>query len=212
VIWIRRASYGLLVLVVALIAMTLRAVSEGKAALEASDAAFHRGDLARATLEARRAALAYAPGAPHTRLAMARLRAIAVGSQTAGDRETARLAWGAIRAAAVGTRHVSIPYTAELEEANHALAGMMVQTGLDDPAARARAEVAARKALASVPGPSPWAALPLLAGATLAAAGLFLVATRGVTRDGRVVGRGMAIGLAVLSLGVAFWTLAAYRA
>jgi hypothetical protein len=212
VIWIRRASYGLLVLVVALIAMTLRAVQEGKAALEASDAAFHRGDLAQATLEARRAALSYAPGAPHTRLAMERLRAIAVGSQSAGDQETARLAWGSIRAAAIGARHLTLPYAAELEEANQALARSMVPAGVDDPGARARAEVAARKALASVPGPSPWAALPLLAGAVLAALGLFLVATRGVTRDGRLIGRGMALGLAVLALGAACWTFAAYRA
>lgn len=211
-IWVRRLSYGLLVFVVALIAMTLRAVREGESALAASDAAFHRGDLADATLEARRAALAYAPGAPHTRLAMARLRAIAVGSEAAGDQEAARLAWGAVRAAALGARHVTTPYAAELEEADRALARSMVPPGVDDPGARSRAEAAARKALAAVPGPSPWAALPLLAGAVLAAIGLFLVATRGITREGRLLTRGMVVGLAVLAVGAACWTLAAYRA
>jgi hypothetical protein len=212
VIWVRRLSYGLLVLVVALIAMTLRAVREGEQAMEASDAAFHRGDLGNSTLEARRAALAYAPGAPHTRLAMARLRAIAVGSEGAGDQESARLAWGAVRAAALGARHVTTPYAAELEEANQALARSMVPSGLDDPAARSRAEAVARQALAAAPGPSPWAALPLLFGAALSALGLLLVATRGVTRDGRVLTRGLALGLAVLALGAACWTFAAYRA
>jgi len=212
VIWIRRLSYGLLVLVVALIAMTLRAVREGEDALQASDAAFHRGDLGSATLEARRAALAYAPGAPHTRLAMARLRAVAVGSEAVGDQEAARLAWGAIRAAALGARHVTTPYAAELEEANQALARSMVPSSLDDPAARSRAEGVARKALAGVPGPSRWAALPLLAGAALAAVGLFLVATRGITREGRVLTRGLVLGLAILGLGAACWTFAAYRA
>lgn len=211
-IWVRRLSYALLVLVVALVAMTLRAVREGESALEASDAAFHRADLPNATLEARRAALAYAPGAPHTRLALARLRAIAVGSEGAGDQETARLAWGAIRAAAIGTRHFTTPYAAELAEANQALARAMVPSGLDDAAARARAAAVARKALADAPGPSPWAALPLLSGAVLAALGLFLVATRGITRDGRVLRPGFALGLAVLVLGAACWTFAAYRA
>jgi hypothetical protein len=210
--WLRRLSYGLLVFVVALTAMTLRAVREGDAALEASDTAFHKGDLAGATLEARRAALAYAPGAPHTRLAMARLRAIAVGSEGAGDPETARLAWGAIRAAALGARHVTVPYSTELEEANQALARSMVPPAVVDPASRAKAEAAARQALAVTPGPSPWAALPLLVGAALAAIGLFLVATRGVTRDGRILTRGLVLGLAVLTLGAACWTFAAYRA
>ncbi len=210
--WVRRLSYGLLVFVVALTAMTLRAVREGESALEASDAAFHRGDLAGAALEARRAALSYAPGAPHTRLAMARLRAIAIGSEGAGDAETARLAWGAIRAAALGARHLTTPYAAELEEANQALARSMVAPGARDPADRARAESVARKVLADAPGPSPWAVLPLLLGAGLAALGLVLVATRGITRDGRVVVRGLVLGLLVLALGAACWTFAAYRA
>jgi hypothetical protein len=210
--WMRRLSYGLLVLVVALVAMTLRAVREGESALEASDAAFNRGDLPGATLEARRAALAYAPGAPHTRLALARLRAIAVGSEGAGDPETARLAWGAIRAAALGARHLSTPYAAELEEANQALARTMVPAETAEPAARARAEEATRRALSVAPGPSPWAALPLLLGAAFAALGLFLVATRGITRDGRILTRGLVLGLAVLVVGAACWTFAAYRA
>jgi hypothetical protein len=212
VIWVRRLSYGLLVLVVALIAMTLRAVREGESAMQASDAAFHRGDLGNATLEARRAALAYAPGAPHTRLAMVRLRAIAIGSEGAGDAESARLAWGAIRAAALGARHVTTPYAEELEEANQALARSMVPAGLDDPAARSRAEAVARQALAAAPGPSPWAAVPLLLGAALSGLGLLLVATRGITRDGRILPRGLGLGLIVLCVGAACWTFAAYRA
>jgi hypothetical protein len=212
VIWVRRLSYGFLVLVVALIAMTLRAVREGESAMQASDAAFHRGDLGNATLEARRAALAYAPGAPHTRRAMARLRAIAIGSEGGGDPESARLAWGAIRAAALGARHVTTPYGTELEEANRALARSMVPAGLDDVEARSRAEAVARSALAAAPGPSVWAAVPLLLGAALSGLGLLLVATRGIARDGRVLTRGLVAGLLILSLGAACWTFAAYWA
>ena len=103
-----------MLVVIALGVMTYRAVRDGNQALRASDLAFNRGDLADAVLHARRAATAYAPGAPHTRAARERLRAIAVGSEAAGDAETARLAWGALRAAALETRHVTVPYAAEL--------------------------------------------------------------------------------------------------
>ena len=57
-LWVRRLSLGLTVLVLALGAMTRRVVSDGTAALEQSDAAFHRGDLPNAVLFARRAAIA----------------------------------------------------------------------------------------------------------------------------------------------------------
>ncbi|HEX5099309.1 MAG TPA: hypothetical protein VFV94_07400, partial [Polyangiaceae bacterium] len=99
----RHASLALTLVVLALGVMTYRVVRDGEAALAESDAAFNRGDLASAVLFARRAAIAYAPGAPHTRAALARLRAVAVGSEGAADVASARLAWGAIRSAAVET-------------------------------------------------------------------------------------------------------------
>ncbi len=211
-VWVRRLSYGFAVLVVALAVMTFRAVREGEEALAASDRAFNQGDLADATLHARRAALAYAPGAPHTRAALARLRAIAVGSEGAGELATARLAWSAIRSAALGTRHVTTPYASELDEANRALERLATPTDAADPSARSRAEAAARRALERTPGPSPGAVGGLLFGAALAALGLWLVAARGITREGRPVVRGLLLGLAVLAVGAACWTWAAYRA
>ncbi|HEX6765797.1 MAG TPA: hypothetical protein VF103_09980, partial [Polyangiaceae bacterium] len=119
--FVRGASGALIVAVIALGAMTYRAVRDGAAELAESDRAFNAGDLGNAVLHARRSATAYAPGAPHTRAAVERLRAVAVGSEAAGDPETARLAWGALRAAALETRHVTVPYAAELREANERL-------------------------------------------------------------------------------------------
>lgn len=210
--WVRRLSYMLAVVALALLVMTLRAVREGDAAMAESDAAFHRGDLGLAILHARRAALAYAPGAPHTRAALGRLRAVAIGSEGAGDAATARLAWGAIRGAALGARHVTTPYAAELEEANGALARLAAPLAEGDPGARERASSRAREALRGVPGPTALSATILVLGAVLCAAGLFLIGARGFTREGRVISKGLVVGLVVFAVGAACWTFAAYRA
>jgi len=210
--WVRRLSYALAVAVLALLVMTLRAVREGEAAMVESDTAFHRGDLGPAVLHARRAALAYAPGAPHTRVALARLRAVAIGSEGAGDAATARLAWGAIRGAALGARHLTTPYAAELEEANGALARLAAPAGEPDPGVRERAAKAAGEALRRVPGPTPFGSMVLVFGAVLSAIGLFLVGARGFTREGTLIPKGLLVGLLVFAVGAACWTFAAYRA
>jgi hypothetical protein len=208
----RRASLGLTFVVIALAAMTFRVVRDGEAALFESDAAFHKGDLANAVIHARRAAIAYAPGAPHTRAALARLRAVAVGSEGVGDVGSARLAWGAIRAAAVETRSLTEPYAAERAEADRALSRLAALPIATDPEVQARAVARAERALASLPGPSPVSSVLLVVGLGTAALGLALVALRGLTREGRLLPRGFALGVGVFVLGVACWTFAAYRA
>lgn len=208
----RRASLGLTFVVLALAAMTFRVVRDGEAALAESDAAFHQGDLANAVIHARRAAIAYAPGAPHTRAALARLRAVAVGSEGVGDVGSARLAWGAIRAAAVETRSLTEPYAAERAEADRALARLSALPVATDPDVQARAVERAERALAALPGPSPFSSVLLVLGLGTAGLGLALVALRGLTREGRLLPRGFAVGVAVFVLGVACWTFAAYRA
>ena len=211
-IFARRASFLLTLLVVALGAMTFRVVRDGETALTESDAAFHRGDLSNAVLYARRAAIAYAPGAPHTRAALKRLRAVAVGSEGVGDVASARLAWGAIRAAAVETRSFTEPYASERAEADQALARLASLPVNADAEAQARSVARARAALEELPGPSPFASALLVLGLVTAAVGLGLVAARGLTREGRVVPRGFVVGAVVFALGVACWTFAAYRA
>jgi hypothetical protein len=208
----RHASFGLTLLVLALGVMTFRVVRDGEAALAESDAAFRRGDLANAVLFARRAAIAYAPGAPHTRAALARLRAVAVGSEGVGDAGSARRAGGAIRSAAVETHSLTEPYAAERAEADQALARLSAVPVASDPEVQARAVERARRSLQTLPGPSPLSSVLLVLGFGAAALGLVLVALRGLTREGRLLRRGFALGVAVFALGVACWTFAAYRA
>lgn len=210
-VWVRRLSFVLTVVVIALGTMTYRAVTDGTRALAESDVAFHRGDLENAVLFARRAATAYAPGAPHTRAALARLRAIAVGSEGVGDLSSARLAWGAMRAAALEARHVTQPYAPELAEANRALARLSVPRSAELEV-RARGEQSATQLLARAPGPGPGSAAFLWLGFALAAAGLGVIAAFGITREGRLVRRGSWVGLALFAIGAACWTYAAYRA
>src|SRR5687767_13418226 len=116
------AALGLLLAVMALAVLTARAVIEGRDQLRESDRAFNAGDLRAATVHARRAAVLYAPGAPHVAEAYARLGAIAFGSEAANNPEMAILAYSAMRGAALETRHLWVPYEAELQRANLGLA------------------------------------------------------------------------------------------
>jgi hypothetical protein len=209
---VRGTSGAMLVGVVALGVMTYRAVRDGTEALAASDAAFNRGELAEAVLYARRSAIAYAPGAPHTRAALERLRAVAVGSEGAGDVETARLAWGALRAAALETRHVTTPYAAELREANERLALLAAKGPPPGAAGQKRADRELGEALARVPGPSPWASAALVLGFVLALAGLLFTAAFGLTRDGGIVRQKLFYGLGMFVVGALLWAIAVYRA
>lgn len=132
--WFRRAALGLLVACVGFGLLTARAVERGEAAVRESDRAFDQGNVYEAAHHARRAAVNYAPGAPHLRAAYERLRAVAAGAEAAGDRETARFAWTAVRSAVLETRHVALPFPEELAAANRALARLEVQD--DTPLSR----------------------------------------------------------------------------
>jgi hypothetical protein len=137
---------------------------------------------------------------------------VAVGSEAAGDREHARLAWGALRAAALETRHVSIPYAVELREANDRLERMASAPPPGNQPARGTPAVDLKGALSQVPGPPAWASALLSAGFVLAAGGLLLVATRGLTREGRLDRQRLLAGLGVFLAGALLWAIAVYRA
>jgi hypothetical protein len=120
--WLRGIALSLMLAVLACAAITARAVGDGEAELRRSDAAFNRGELTAALEHARRAAIDYAPGAPHVARAYARLIAIAVGAEAQGKPHLALAAWRAVRGAELETRHLWIPHRRELERANRSLA------------------------------------------------------------------------------------------
>jgi hypothetical protein len=209
--WLRRASLGLSVLVAALAIVTARAIVEGESALRQSNGAFDRGDLATATVDARRAATLYAPGAPHVGAAYARLRAIAIGAESSGDRATAMSAWRAIRGAALETRHLWIPRGVDLDDANQALARL--QSGaVQDPSQAREIRDAALEHLRQDDAPRTRWVLVLGAGFVLSAFGLGLLGWRGFGRDGGFVFTEGRLALVLLAAGSACWTIAVYRA
>jgi hypothetical protein len=206
-VWLRRVAFALLLAVVALAVLTARMMREGESALARSDAAFDRGDLRESVLHARRAATLYAPGAPHVNAAYARLTAVAVGAEAAGDPDVARLAWGAMRGAALETRHVTTPHQAELDRANAALARLQTVKGAP-PDARTATLAALQKD--DTPR-APWVAV-LGAGFALFFAGIVVFVARGITRAGRTSKSALWVSAALSAAGVVLWVLAVYRA
>jgi hypothetical protein len=203
-VWLRRSALGLLLAVLVLAALTGRMVVEGEAELKTSDAAFDRGDLPEATLHARRAAIMYAPGAPHVPAAFARLRAIAHGAEALGDVNMARRAWGAMRGAALETRHFVVPHAAELDLANENLARLS--------AASPGERQAAMKDLERDDAPRAQWVIVLSLGFALFSAGLVLAARKGISATGELSRKVLVVAGLLALFGVAFWTLAVYRA
>jgi hypothetical protein len=194
--------------------LTWRVVRDGEAQMRESDRAFDAGDLRAATLHARRAAVLYAPGAPHVGEAYQRLVAIAVGSEAVGHPEMAVLAWGAVRGAALETRHVFVPHQAELERANQSLARLeaLAPSPLTPRASPERIRERALRELERDDAPrAPWV-IALVAGFALAFLGLGVTALYGVGKDGTLAVSQAKLGLVLTLLGAACWTIAAWKA
>jgi hypothetical protein len=204
--WLRRAALGMLLAVLVVAGLTAKVVVEGEAALAKSDAAFDRGDLRESILFARRAAVLYAPGAPHVGAAYARLGAIAVGAEATNQADVALQAWGAVRGAALETRHVWTPRSADLARANASLARLSA----GDATAPSRERMA--RILARDDAPRAGWVLVLAAGFALFTAGLALAALGGLSAEGRPAPRKLAVSVLIALAGVACWTLAVYRA
>ena len=213
--WLRRIAIALLLALLAVAALTGRAIADGREQLALSDQAFDRGDLRAATEHARRSAVLYAPGAPHVTAAYERLIAIATGAEAAGEHGLAEAAWRAVRGAALETRHLWTPHAAELARANENLARL---SATDPRASRpAGSDVAAaveraRRELDRDHAPVLAWILVLAAGFVLAALGLSWTAIVGVDPDGKLALGRARIALALCAVGALCWTLAVLRA
>ena len=209
---LRQAALFLASMLFALLALSARAVLEGQEQMAESDRAFNAGDLRGATVHARRAAVLYAPGAPHVSQAFERLIAISVGSEAAGNAELAELGWSAVRGAALETRHLWVPFAAELKRSNQNLARIASSSPVArDDAAEQIHEQAARE-LARDDAPSAAWVSALIAGFALAALGLGFTAGFGISKDGRFVLAGARLGLLLTGVGALLFAIAAWRA
>jgi hypothetical protein len=209
---LQRLSLFAFVVVLIGAALTARVILDGGSELAASNAAFDRGELVPSLEHARRSATLYAPGAPHVALAYERLIAIAIGAEAAGQPKIAFLAWQAVRSAALESRHVWLPRQSELDRANQNLARLeaLARDASDTDHSKTQTQALSRLEADDAPAPV-WIAV-LGVGFLLALVGLALSASRGLDPSGKIsVGRAR-LGLLLLAIGAACWTLAAYKA
>ena len=189
---------------------TLRAVLDGERELKLSDAAFDANDLHGAIQHARRAASAFAPGAPHVELGYARLLAVARGAEAAGKPDIAMLAWQAERAAVLESASIWHPFPERLDEANRNLARLAaLKTGAEPERAELAQRLFKEAELQSV-ARGPWGSL-LAGGLLVAGAGLGWFAHAALGQDGRVHWLRGRWGLLTFGLGAALWALGALR-
>lgn len=210
---LRSVAIGLMLTVFAVAAVTARAVNEGERRMRESDAAFNQADLPTALLHARAAAVMYAPGAPHVRRGYARMIAIAIGSEAAGQRRMAESAWRSVRAAALETRHLWVVHRAELGRADENLARLSrapeeASAAGDDKLALARAKAE----LVRDDAPTTSFILVLVLGFALALGGLGTVGFSGVTPAGRIVLARAKLGVLLSLAGALMWTYAVWKA
>lgn len=186
----------------------LRAHLDGQREIEASDAAFDANDLRGAIEHARRAASAYAPGAPHVEQGYARLQAVARGAEATGRPELAMLAYQAERAAALESASFVQPFRARLEEANRNLSRLAAM----GTAAEGDHQQIARRLFQDAQAEgvrSGWGAL-LPASLFLAAAGLAGFASRALGPGGRIDWLKGRWGILAFLVGAALWAAAAF--
>jgi hypothetical protein len=207
---LRTLGWGACLLVLFAGVATLRAVLDGEREIAASDAAFDANDLHGAIAHARRAASAYAPGAPHVERGYQRLLAVARGAEATGRPELAMLAWQAVRAAVLESASLWHPFSERLEEANRNLSRLSASKALAEGERRETAQRLFREAQSQSAARAPWGA-SLAGGLLLAALGLGWFAARALAPDGRIEWRRGRWGLLTFALGAALWAAAAFH-
>lgn len=194
----------LLLLVVA--GVTGRAVWAGEHEIASSSDALRAGDAASAIVHARAAALWYAPGAPHVRVAYGRLMALGREAEQRKAWDTALASYRAVVTASASTRWWIEPHRAEADEARAAIARIEAKVGARAPLAAtepaATVEQAQLNALAARSGPSPLWKLVLVAAFCVMLAGLVLLLRFGLDETGRLQRARALPALAVAVLGL----------
>jgi hypothetical protein len=123
-----RAAAAAIALALIVAAPAARVVVEGSREERASETALAAGDMAGATVHARRAAMAYVPFAPHVGRAYQRLRTIALDAETRGNPDAALFAWRAVRSASIGSSWLLPAAARERRAADTAIARLSAMT------------------------------------------------------------------------------------
>jgi hypothetical protein len=203
----RSIARTLLLVVLLLAALTARVVFEGERQIRQSTEALEAGDAETAIFHARAAALWFAPGAPHVRVAYGRLMALGKEAEERKLWDTALSAYRGVISASASTRWLARP---------HADDASLAEAAVERIETRKRAGAAAEPGESLTASPSAPDTLTtrvfLVAGFLGTVAGLSLLLLRGVDETGRLLGQKALPGILVSLLGLALYVVSLFLA
>lgn len=195
--------------------LVVRVVVGGELAIMESTEALLKGDPRAAVNHAKVAALYYAPGAPHVRVAYGRLFAIARAAEERRDPELALHAYRAIRTASLSTRWIVVPHDADRQAAERAIARLDAlsprppEKTLETPEAFERSLL---EKMSERPTVDRGWAVALVGSFVGMIAGAWLLLRRGIDEAGRLALARSKSGFFIFGLGLVLWVAAAYFA
>jgi hypothetical protein len=212
---IRTVLWGVFTVALVIAVLTLRVVVGGELEIMESSRALMAGDAREAAVHARSAALWYAPGAPHVRVAYERLFALGKAAEEHHDKEVALFAYRSVMEASAGTRWIVVPHAADADRAAARIADLSPSmprppaTSLEPAAVIEKREL---EAITRETGPRmPW--VFALAGSFIVwVSGLLVIIFRGLDGAGRFAFSRARLGVALTTIGVAVWLTALYWA
>lgn len=200
---------GLLLLAVLIVSVSGRVVYEGERQLSLSTQALEAKDVESAVFHARAAALWYAPGAPHVRVAYERLWALGQQAEERKLWDVSLLAYRSIVSASASTRWIVAPQAERARAAELAIERIESERlrprgAPEQPAPSLTVELPARDTLVF--------RLLLLGGVAALIAGLGWWVLRGFDETGRTHLRRALPGVIVAGLGLAAYVAALFLA
>ena len=212
-----RRALGALVAVLAVLAVaTLRVVLAGEAELRASTTALENGDPHEAAVRARAAALWYAPGAPHVRVAYGRLMALGAEADQRKLDDVALFAYRGVTTASASTRWLFPPHAEDAKQAEAAIARIEARSGERPPATATEPKETIEKEqlsqLATRYAPEPGWIVALSAAFLLLIGGLAWIWGRAFDETGRLDWKRARPGLIAGVLGFSAYVVAWWAA
>jgi hypothetical protein len=208
---VRRIAFVSLCAAVILGGIVARVAVDGERELALSTAALKDGDVHDAIVHARRAAGWYLPGAPHVRVARARLVAIARAAEERNQHDVALMSWRALRTSLFESRALVVPARAEFALANREIARLSARApGSADPDPALLA--AHLSALERDEAPRPVWSLALALACVLGVASFRAATAAAASAAGRVEWRRAPHAVILHLAAVGLWLLAVWRA
>lgn len=203
----RAIGRALLLAVVLFGALTARVVFEGERQIQESTRALEAGDAETAIFHARAAALWFAPGAPHVRVAYGRLMALGKEAEERKLWDTALSAYRGVVSASASTRWLVRPHASDVSLAEAAIERIETKKRAGAPAAPSES-LDPPRAEPSTFAPRSF----LVAGFLGTIVGLALLLRRGVDETGRLIVRQALPGLLLSALGLVLYVVSLFLA